>query len=234
MRRLLAVAAALWADFGQPLPAPAGRAGNRSSLGAARKIPAAAVEAEMARLCALWPVPGSRGCGGLLHAPLAQDARTAALLGEKLRRAAGRGAFVVAAFGDSITAGHDNFYNQSWVPQLTALLGPFLAAFGVDLVVENFAVGNIGEYPFSGGCLRSRLGETLARTADVLTWNWAMYGDPDCAMEQFLMDAYAPEKGNDEDLALQRETRDGYGGGKPNTETSFSFSGTRSPRGPSC
>ena len=33
---------------------------------------------------------------------------------------------------------------------------------------------------------------TLARTADVVTWNWAMYNDAECEREHFLSQVASP------------------------------------------
>ena len=87
--------------------------------------PADCAAAAQRRICGMWPKPGTQGCDGLLRVPLAQDNATR------------------EALGDSITAGHDNFYNQSWVPQLRELLAAPLQEVGIELVLHNFAVGNM-------------------------------------------------------------------------------------------
>ena len=153
--------------------------------------PAACAAAAQRRICDMWPKPGTQGCDGLLRVPLAQDNATRAALGEKMAAALRRGRLTVAALGDSITAGHDNFYNQSWVPQLRGLLEAPLQEVGIELFIENFAVGNMGEYPWSAGCLLHRLGDRLARAVDLVTWNWALYDDAPCAREHFLAEVAA-------------------------------------------
>ena len=110
---------------------------------AAAGRPADIAAAAQRRICGLWPKPGTQGCDGLLRVPLAQDNATAAALGAKMAAALRRGRLTVAALGDSITAGHDNFYNQSWVPQLRELLAAPLQEVGIELVLHNFAVGNM-------------------------------------------------------------------------------------------
>ena len=107
--------------------------------------PAACAAAAQRRICDMWPKPGTQGCDGLLRVPLAQDNATRQALGAKMAAALRRGRLTVAALGDSITAGHDNFYNQSWVPQLRELLAAPLREVGIDLRIENFAVGNMGD-----------------------------------------------------------------------------------------
>ena len=153
--------------------------------------PAACAAAAQRRICDMWPKPGTQGCDGLLRIPLAQDNATREALGAKMAAALRRGKLTIAALGDSITAGHDNFYNQSWVPQLRELLAAPLQEVGIKLVLHNFAVGNMGEYPWTAGCLNHRLGDRLARAVDLVTWNWALYDDAPCAREHFLADVAA-------------------------------------------
>ena len=105
--------------------------------------PAACAAAAQRRICDMWPKPGTQGCDGLLRVPLAQDNATRQALGAKMAAALRRGRLTIAALGDSITAGHDNFYNQSWVPRLRELLAAPLQEAGIELVLHNFAVGNM-------------------------------------------------------------------------------------------
>ena len=113
------------------------------ATGAAAGRPADSAAAAQRRICDMWPKPGTQGCDGLLRVPLAQDNATRQALGAKMAAALRRGRLTVAALGDSITAGHDNFYNQSWVPQLRELLAAPLQEVGIELVLHNFAVGNM-------------------------------------------------------------------------------------------
>ena len=50
--------------------------------------------------------------------------------------------FLMVFGGSSVTAGHDNFYNQSYPFVVERLLGPLLAYVGVELVVQDIAQGN--------------------------------------------------------------------------------------------
>ena len=139
-------------------------------------------------ICGLWPLNarGTRGCDGLLRAPIVAGAglRDDGRLARRVRDAVlRRKVLTIALFSDSITAGHGNFYNQSFAVQLEELLGPALRKVGAALVVENFAVGNIGEFPFSAGCIASRLGDLKP---DIVTWNWELYNDALCEQEHFL------------------------------------------------
>ena len=161
------------------------------ATGAGAGRPADSAAAAQRHICGMWPKPGTQGCDGLLRVPLAQDNATREALGARMAAALRRGRLTIAALGDSITAGHDNFYNQSWVPQLRGLLAAPLQEVGIELVVENFAVGNMGEYPWTAGCLNHRLGDRLARAVDLVTWNWALYDDAPCAREHFLAEVAA-------------------------------------------
>ena len=50
--------------------------------------------------------------------------------------------FVMVFGGSSVTAGHDNFYNQSYPFVVERRLGPLLEYVGVELVVQDIAMGN--------------------------------------------------------------------------------------------
>lgn len=50
--------------------------------------------------------------------------------------------FVMVFGGSSVTAGHDNYYNQSYPFVVERRLGYILGALGVDLTVHNIAQGN--------------------------------------------------------------------------------------------
>lgn len=58
--------------------------------------------------------------------------------------------FVMVFGGSSVTAGHDNYYNQSYPFVVERRLGFILEALGVDLTVHNIAQGNLMHH-----CLRS-------------------------------------------------------------------------------
>jgi hypothetical protein len=50
--------------------------------------------------------------------------------------------FVMVFGGSSVTAGHDNYYNQSYPFVVERRLGDILGALGVELTVHNIAQGN--------------------------------------------------------------------------------------------
>ena len=50
--------------------------------------------------------------------------------------------FLMVFGGSSVTAGHDNFYNQSYPFVVKRRLGPLLDYLGVELVVQDIAQGN--------------------------------------------------------------------------------------------
>lgn len=49
--------------------------------------------------------------------------------------------FLMTFGGSSVTAGHDNYYNQSYPEVVRRRLGPVLAAAGIELQVHNIAQG---------------------------------------------------------------------------------------------
>lgn len=53
----------------------------------------------------------------------------------------GQEQFLMTFGGSSVTAGHDNYYNQSYPAVVNRRLTPILKALGVDLVVRNIAQG---------------------------------------------------------------------------------------------
>ena len=129
----------------------------------------------------LWPV-AQAGHAGLrraaAHPAGAGQHNTRGARCGRWRRRCGRGRLTIAALGDSITAGHDNFYNQSWVPQLWELSPrqPLQEA-GIRAFRRELRRGNMGEYPWTAGCLNHRLGDRLGPAVDLVTWNWALHDD---------------------------------------------------------
>ena len=57
--------------------------------------------------------------------------------------------FVYVFGGSSVTAGHDNYYNQSYPKVFEKRLRPVFDALGVDLAVRNIAVGSLGCEPYN-------------------------------------------------------------------------------------
>jgi hypothetical protein len=62
----------------------------------------------------------------------------------------GQEQFLMTFGGSSVTAGHDNYYNQSYPAVVDRRLTPILKALGVDLIVRNIAQGELN---FSFSCI---------------------------------------------------------------------------------
>lgn len=77
--------------------------------------------------------------------------------------------FVVSFSGTSVTAGHDNYLNQSYPMVFQRVAQPAFRAAGVDLVVRNHAMGNNPAIP-SSLCVGSQLGTD----SDVVAWEFGM------------------------------------------------------------
>jgi hypothetical protein len=89
--------------------------------------------------------------------------------------------FTVGVMGISTTAGHDNYYNQSYSKVFERHFGTVLAAAGVALEVRNHAVGGFGVMP-SHLCVHTMVGKDL----DLLTWDFQMMAPRgDCIVENF-------------------------------------------------
>jgi hypothetical protein len=57
--------------------------------------------------------------------------------------------FVYVFGGSSVTAGHDNYYNQSYPKVFQRRLAPLFAGLGVGMEVRNIAVGSLGCEPYN-------------------------------------------------------------------------------------
>ena len=73
--------------------------------------------------------------------------------------------FLMIFGGSSVTAGHDNWYNQSYPFVAERRLSPVLAAMGIELVVRNIAMGANNCLPYDY-CYNAQGGEG----ADWLSW----------------------------------------------------------------
>ena len=73
--------------------------------------------------------------------------------------------FIYVFGGSSVTAGHDNYYNQSYPKVFERRMQPIYDALGVDLSVRNIAIGSVGCDPYNA-CY-----ETFGGTdPDFITW----------------------------------------------------------------
>ena len=77
--------------------------------------------------------------------------------------------FVVGFTGSSVTAGHDNYYNESYPSVFERMMAPIFAIAGLRLEVRNGALGNNPCLPYDA-CVSTHMGRDL----DVLTWEQSM------------------------------------------------------------
>ncbi|CAN0464321.1 unnamed protein product [Ectocarpus sp. 12 AP-2014] len=75
--------------------------------------------------------------------------------------------FVAAFTGNSIAAGHDCLYEQSYPILLNATMGRLMAAAGVGYTAINVAMGNTRAAPYSY-CVDAHAG----LDADVVSWSF--------------------------------------------------------------
>jgi hypothetical protein len=84
-------------------------------------------------------------------------------------RQPGANPFVIGFAGTSVTAGHDNFFNQSYPLVFGRELNESFSAAGIDLEVRNHAMGNNPAIP-PCFCVGSQLGSDI----DVAVWEFGM------------------------------------------------------------
>ena len=94
----------------------------------------------------------------------------------KLARLAtsGGGKFVVAAFGSSVTAGHDGFGHTAWPAVLGRRLAKELAPLGIEVEVRNQAVGGAEPFPRS-----LCVGPIAGNDVDLVIREWEYWGFSD-------------------------------------------------------
>lgn len=108
-------------------------------------------------------------------------------LTKKFNRALlGQGKFVIGVMGTSVTAGHDNLFNQSFPVLWGQLMQEAFTVAGVELVVRNHAMGWNPIHP-SYFCV----GEIAGQDADVIMWEFGMMAgaNEDMEIEQFIRSA---------------------------------------------
>ncbi len=90
---------------------------------------------------------------------------------------------VIGVMGTSVTAGHDNWFNESWPVVLGDLLRrPFSAAFGVGVEVRNHAIGG-NRYEPSAHCIEATVGPDV----DIFGFEFNMiFHGPAAAFELFI------------------------------------------------
>ena len=93
--------------------------------------------------------------------------------------------FVIGVMGTSVTAGHDNFFNESWSMMLGNLLRSPFGAAGMDVEVRNHAIGG-NRYETSSYCIEATVGNDV----DVIGFEFNMiFHGPADAFEHFLRNA---------------------------------------------
>ncbi len=78
-----------------------------------------------------------------------------------MRKVALREPFRVAVVGTSVTASHDNYFNESYVAVFERLTRPAVERLGVPYVVENLGMGNNPIIP-AFYCTEAIVGERAA------------------------------------------------------------------------
>jgi len=159
-----------------------------TTQGAAPATPDEILEAAIGRLEGMWPHKGREMLQDVFSSIPSHD-HGVALQNKLLQRLRAGSAFVFAAFGSSVSAGHDNVMNQSWPFELERLVRPTFRDLGFDFEMRQRAAGGYGEMPFAAGCLLDRAGEDV----DALSWEWHMFYDAPCEGYHFLGEAAAME-----------------------------------------
>jgi hypothetical protein len=162
---------------------------SAAGLAAGLKVttqPNEVIQAAIDRLEGMWPQKGKQILEDIFGSIPPHDEGRG--LQQRLQRKFQRHeTFVFAAFGSSVSAGHDNFINQSWPFELERLLKPTFKELGFDFEMRQRAAGGYGEMPFAAGCLASRAGDGV----DALSWEWHMFRDSPCEGHHFLSEATA-------------------------------------------
>jgi hypothetical protein len=112
-----------------------------------------------------------------------------------LATASGKSKFVIAAFGSSVTAGHDGFGHTAWPAVLGRRLAKELEPLGIEVEVRNQAVG--GSEPFPRSLC---VGPIAGYDVDLVIREWeywgmadgleGQHGGEDGAIEIFLRTAF--------------------------------------------
>ena len=93
--------------------------------------------------------------------------------------------FVMGITGSSVTAGHDNFFNESYPAVIENALLPIFKIMNISLVVRNAALGNNPCLPYDA-CISNHVGSDL----DFLSWEQSMNcGRESAALEVFTRSA---------------------------------------------
>jgi len=118
-----------------------------------------------------------------------EDARTALIekLKWKLLQEEADRNFVIGVMGTSVTAGHDNWFNESWSVVLGQWLTPVYTASGLKVEVRNHAIGG-NRYETSAYCAAATVGQDV--DAFFFEFNMIFHGPAD-AYEIFIRNVLA-------------------------------------------
>ena len=78
--------------------------------------------------------------------------------------------FIWATGGHSASAGHGNYYTQSYTARMESLLRPLFSSVGLGFVGRNYAMGGTSSGLEVGSCMTSIFGSDI----DVLSWDYGM------------------------------------------------------------
>lgn len=106
----------------------------------------------------------------------------------------GNATFLLIFGGSSVTAGHDNYYNQSYPLVFERRMKPVFAALGIELVVHNIAQGANNCRP-SNLCYEAMGGENADLIGKMIvtligmslfTGNWQVGSNPSIAEDRVI------------------------------------------------
>eukprot|EP01039_Chlorochromonas_danica_P006082 gene6082-6698_t len=90
----------------------------------------------------------------------------------------------------SVTAGHDNYFDEAYPSVFAKVMQPVIDAMGYELIVRNHAIGNNPCYAYDA-CISTHMGDDL----DILTWEQSMNCGHNCRpLDTFTRSAYFMEK----------------------------------------
>jgi len=95
--------------------------------------------------------------------------------------------FTAVWTGSSNSAGHDNYYNQSYTFVVEERVADIFEKVGIEFQSINTAVGSVGHFPRPLFCQPATYGEN----ADLLGFEFGMFGANECDQEIFIRTAIA-------------------------------------------
>lgn len=98
--------------------------------------------------------------------------------------------FTAVWTGSSNSAGHDNYYNQSYPVVIQERVHGIFEKAGIEFQSLNTAVGSVGHFPRPLFCQPA----TYGNNADILGFEFGMFGANGCDQEIFMRTAIANQK----------------------------------------